>query len=264
MPGRLIVIGGDGTLSAVSEWLIERDHDCPIAIVPAGTGNNLARGLGLPLDTVRALEIAFRGERLRALDAVRYQGKAEGRARIMIQTAALGFPAEIAARYDALRRHSFFRYLCAPAGPYVYRLLALAGLGEQRRKERRGENLLDVECRLPGERLRETVFAIFLGNEKSLGGNFCPCPRAEVDDGLLDICLVRAGTGAGYLRLFRSVIRGEHLALERTVVYRQTRGPVEIELSAPSLFLADGDLWLKDSSFRLEVLPHRFRVIVKD
>jgi diacylglycerol kinase (ATP) len=262
-PERLVVVGGDGSINAAAEWLLEREHACPLAIVPAGTGNNLARGLGLPLDLEPALRIAFGGAAAaaRPLDAVRYSGSNGGRPRLMVQTAALGFPAEIAARYDSIRRNPIGRRLCSPAGPYVYRLLALAGLAAQRRRERRGERLLEVDCVLPDERLRETVFAIFIGNERSLGGNFQPCPRAAVDDGLLDLCFVRAGTGAGYLKLFRSVIRGEHLAMERTVVYRQTRGPVEIELSEPSLLLADGDLWLKDRKFRLEVLPRRFHVI---
>lgn len=260
-PERLIVLGGDGSINAAAEWLIERGHTCPIAMVPAGTGNNLARGLGVPLDLEPALRTALEGRGTRSLDVILYRGSEGDRARLIVQTAALGFPAEIAARYDAMRRHSLFRYLCAPAGPYVYRMLAFAGLAAQKRKERLGKNLLQLDLKLPGERLRETVFAVFIGNERSLGGNFHPCPRAEVDDGLLDICLVRAGTGASYLKLFRAVIRGEHLALEQTVVYRQTRGPVEIELSAPSLFLADGDLWLKDRRFHLEVLPRRFQVI---
>ncbi|MBI4604844.1 MAG: hypothetical protein HY721_23015 [Planctomycetes bacterium] len=260
-PERVIVVGGDGSINAAATWLLERGLDCPIAVVPAGTGNNLARGLGLPLDAADALELAFAGGRTRPLDAIAYQARGEGRRRIAIQTAALGFPAEIAGRYDALRRHRLFRFLCVPAGPYIYRILAFLGLAAQKRRERRGDGLLGVRCSLPGEVLEESVFAIFIGNERSLGGNFHPCPRAEVDDGALDLCLIRAGTGARYLELFRSIIRGEHLSLERTVVYRQTRGPVEIELSQPCRFLADGDLWVQDQGFRLEVLPRRFRVI---
>jgi diacylglycerol kinase family enzyme len=180
---------------------------------------------------------------------------------VVIQTAALGFPAKVAWRYAALRQHSVFRHLARPAGPYVYQLLAYLGLATQKRRERRDENLLQVKCTLPGEPFEETVFAIFIGNERSIGGNFHPCPLAEVDDGQLDLCFVRAGTGQSYLELFRALTRGEHLALNETIVYRQTQGPVELELSLPCSFLADGDLWVKDKRFRLEVLPRRFEVV---
>jgi diacylglycerol kinase (ATP) len=265
-PERLIVLGGDGTVSAAVDWLERRSFRSPIAIVPAGTGNNLARGLGIPLEPGAALELALAGRRLRAVDAIRYStpggGGSGGRPRLFIQTAALGFPADIAGRYDRWRRQRLFRLVARPLGPYVYRWLALSGLLAAKRRERRGERLLRLRAALPGETIDETVLAVFLGNEKSLGGNFHPCPRAEVDDGKLDLCLVRAGTGASYLDTFRRVVRGEHLELARTVLYRQSAGPLELELSEPAALLADGDLWVESARFRFEVLPRRVEVVV--
>ena len=262
-PERILAVGGDGTVNAAASWLNERGVACPIGIVPAGTGNNLARGLGLPLDLEPALELACGPPSVRAVDGVLYAGGSGGEKRLMVQTAALGYPAHIAAKYDTLRRGALLRTLFKPVGPHVYRLLAFAGLVAQKWRERRGEALLEVECRMPGETLRETVFAVFIGNERSIGGDFHPCPRAELDDGRIDICLVRAGTGASYLKVFKAFVRGEHLAIDRTIVYRQTEGPLEIMLSEPSELLADGDLWLKDRQFRFEVLPRRFQIIAK-
>ncbi len=261
-PERIITIGGDGTINAAAQWLLESDHDCPIGIVPAGTGNNLARGLGLSLDLDHALKCALGDGPVRRVDAVVYQGGSEDRTRrVIVQTGALGYPAHVASRYDELRKGRLFRALCRPAGPYVYRALALLGLAAQKRRERRGENLLELECSMPGETLKETVFAVFIGNERSLGGNFHPCPKATLDDGQVDLCLVRAGTGESYLKLFQKIVKGEHLGLEETIVYRQTRGPVELRLSDSSELLADGDLWLKDRAIRLEVVPRRFQVL---
>jgi len=259
-PARVVVLGGDGSVNAAAQWIHERGHDCPIAIVPAGTGNNLAKGLGIPLAAGPALRQALEGGEARKVDGILYQA-GDGSQRVLVQTAALGFPAEIAARYDRLRRSLLCRGLFRPTGPYVYRWLALAGLSAQKRRERRGEDFLEVQCVLPEETLEERVIAIFIGNERSLGGEFQPCPKARIDDGLMDLCFVRAGTGESYLRLFRSVMRGEHLAFERTVVYRQTRGPVEIRLSQSRELLADGDLWVRDQRFRLEISAGRFRVI---
>jgi diacylglycerol kinase (ATP) len=261
-PGRVIAVGGDGTFNGAADWLARRGFRAPLAIVPAGTGNNLACGLGLPLRTGPALVLALRGRACRPLDAVVYLSPEEGRRRLLLQGGALGFPAEVAARYDRLRRQPLLRPLLQPLGTHVYRLLALAGLAAQKRRERRGEDLLEVRAALAGEEIRERLLALFIANERSLGGNFVPCPRARVDDGAFDLCFVRAGTGASYLKTFRRVARGEHLALEDVVIYRQSTGPVEIELSAAAPLVADGDLWLRSRRYRFEILPARFEVIV--
>lgn len=261
LPERMLVLGGDGTVNAVAEWMWRRGDCCPLGLIPAGTGNNLARGLDIPLELDEALQLAMEGTSLRAIDVIAYTGSDQDRTRIIVQTSALGFPARMAALYDSLRKNSLLRWILRPTGAYAYRIIAFLGLAWQKHRERQGRSLLKVRISFPGESLEETVFAVFLGNERSLGGNFIPCPEAKMDDGLLDICLVRAGTGARYLRLFREIVRGNHTRLERTVVYRQTPGPITVELSSPSPFLVDGDLWVRSDCYRLEVLPRRLQVV---
>jgi len=279
--GRVVAIGGDGTINAALSWLHSRGADRPLGIVPSGTGNNLARGLGLSLDAETAARLALAGSETRRIDGVVYQavedgaehgdagetgGAPAGRDRLIVQSGALGFPAQIGARYDALRRHRVFRFLAAPLGPIVYVLLALVGLVGQKLREWSGDPLLEVRCRfrdldVDERSVVERAFAVFVGNERTLGGGFVPCPRAEFDDGRVDLCIVRAGTGASYLGLFRRVLRGTHLDLADTVIYHQTRGPVELELSAPAGFLADGDIWIESDRYRLTVLPGRFAIV---
>lgn len=260
-PDRVVVVGGDGTINAACDWLFRTGHSCPIGVVPAGTGNNLVRGLGLPLDMTAAYRLALTGTETRPLDAILYRAEGDRRQRLIVQSAALVFPAEIASQYDRLRRHPALRWLFRPLGPYVYRLLALLGIMRRTWNEKRMK-LLRTGIRLPGEDLDETVLALFIGNERSLGGEFQPCPEARVDDGRLDLCLVRAGTGASYLRLFRSIARGAHLAETDTVLYRQTPGPVDIRLDVPSWMLADGDLWVSSHRFHLDLLAGGFRFVV--
>ena len=267
IPERMIVVGGDGTINAAVTWLESRGRSCPLAVIPAGTGNNLARGLGIPLRLEEALEIALHGREIRSLDAVLYReedgsGRTVAGKRWMVQMAALGFPADMAGVYDRLRRNAAFRFFAAPLGTYVYRIIGLAGLMAQRRLEKSGKNVLQVRLDLPDEHIQVPALALLFCNAKSLGGNFLPGPLARVDDGLLDICLIRAGTGMGNLKLFRRVAKGTHLSLDSAVIYRQTRGPVEVELSAPRRLLADGDLWVESRRYRFEVLPGRFQVVV--
>ncbi len=259
-PARVVAIGGDGTVNAAASWIVAREIDAPIAVIPAGTGNNLARGLGVPLDRMRALDLATDGEHTRPVDAIAVSP--DGTRRVLLQSGALGFPAEIAARYDSLRRNALFRGLTRPFGPSIYRMLALLGLRSQKKRERLGRDLLELECRLPDGVLRETVLAVFINNERSLGGNFIPCPAARVDDGALDLCLIRARTGASYLRLFSSIARGEHLAFTDAVVPVQSAGPVTLRFSAPTPLLVDGDICAESDSYTLEVVPARFRFLV--
>jgi diacylglycerol kinase (ATP) len=265
---RVVVIGGDGTVNAALSWLHARGCERVLGIVPAGTGNNLARGLGLPLEPARACEVAFLSDKVRRIDGIAYRGSRGACVRWVVQSASLGFPAEIAARYDRLRRHWAFRALTRPLGSLTYKMLAFLGLAAQKRREKRGEGLLRLQCRLPAlagaapEVLEETVLALFIHNERTIGGGFVPCPEARVDDGLLDLCTVRAGTGTSYLRIFRAIARGEHLRLSEAVACRQTPGPVELVFSQPTPLVSDGDVWLEDERYLIELLPGLFAVSV--
>ncbi|MGQ9592086.1 MAG: diacylglycerol/lipid kinase family protein [Planctomycetota bacterium] len=260
-PERVVAVGGDGTANAVLSWLAERGWDRPFGLVPAGTGNNLAAGVGLPASTKEALELALAGRRTRALDVFAYRAGCENKVRYIVQTSCLGFPAAMAGWYAALRGRAVLRTLARPLGSVVYRIIGLCGLVREKVRDLRAAHVLRAAIELPGERLEEAVSAVFLGNERSLGGEFFPCPRASVDDGLADLCLVRAKSGIPYLRLFRRISRGDHLSLDRAVVYRQTPGPIRIELSSPSPFLVDGDLWTRSDRYAIEVQPSKFRIV---
>ncbi len=264
-PARIIAIGGDGTLSAICDWMLRRDLRIPLAIIPAGTGNNLARGLGIARALPAALETALAGREHRSIDAVAIESRDEAGAvaggRFMVQTAALGFPAEIAGRYARARASRWRRLLLRPLGTHAYTLLAGAGILRQKIREwRRAERL---RCRIDSpEGLADLeLLALFIGNERSLGGNFLPSPRAALDDGLVDLCAVTPGES--YLRLFRAMGTGEHLAFERAVHYRQTAGPATLHLSRPAPLMIDGDVALCGTQYRLEVLPRRIDVIIR-
>ncbi len=262
-PERVITLGGDGTINAVVNWLFKQETpgSTQLGIIPAGTGNNLARGLKLPLTPEEACKTALHSQQLKKLDVWKIT-IGEGEAyEYMIQSVALGFPAVIANKYDNLRENAFFRYLTTPMGPQIYRLLALFGLQKQKRLEREGKNLLKVETKIEGQSIEETVLAIFIGNERSLGGNFIPCPKAAYDDQILDLCLVRAGTGTSYLKLFQKVGQGQHLDLSDTIVYHQSPGPFQLEFSEDVPILIDGDIRHSQKKYTFELAPSPLSII---
>ncbi|MCG3195700.1 MAG: lipid kinase YegS [bacterium] len=263
-PERVLALGGDGTINAVLNWLWRNNLEAPLAIVPAGTGNNLAKGLGVPLEIQASLKLALCGARLCRLDAGVIRDGRSGWSTVTVQSLCFGFPAHISARFDRMRRNPLTRPLLTLLGDTAYRLLAALGLEGQKRMERKGRHLLESKLRIDGEALAETVLALFVGNERSLGGSFIPCPLALPDDGKLDLCLVRAGTGANYWRLFAEVVRGAHLANVGVVRYIQFEKRLDLEFSSPTPVLVDGDIRETSDRFGIEVLPRRFPVVVPE
>ncbi len=263
-PERVIALGGDGSINAALNWLWRNRLQAPFAIIPAGTGNNLAKGLGIPLKTEPALQLALYGRKVRHLDAGVVTDLRSGWNTVIVQSLCLGFPAHISARFDRLRKIPLLRPLFFLLGDTAYRVLAALGLEEQKRLEKQGRNLLETHLVVDGEARAETLLALFVGNERSLGGSFIPCPRALPDDGKLDLCLVRAGTGANYWRLFAEVAGGEHLSNERVVRYLQFEKRLELEFSSPTPVLVDGDIRETSDRFGIDVLPQRFPVVAPE
>lgn len=217
-PGMLVVVGGDGTLSGILDAVCAAG--IPVVLVPAGTGNDLARALGLPRrDPVAAAELALTGVP-RAIDVGEI--RAAGRTDSFLTIAALGFDAKVSDRTNRLRW---------PHGVLRYYLALVVELVRLRPMEFTVSVDGDAPIRAPG-----TLVAV--GNTESYGGGMPLCVGAAADDGLLDIVQVAPLTRLRLLRLFPLLLRGTHLARPE-VTRRQVRS---VTVSAPGLVVyADGE-----------------------
>ena len=263
---RLVVAGGDGTISSALEWLYARGGECPVGLIPAGTANCLATGFGLPKENSHLCEIAFSGTRSRSLDILTYRVPAEERVRLILQSSSLGLPSNVGIAYERLRQRRLYRMLFRLLGVFSYQLLALLEIRAQRKREGRGEPVLSARVAFPpGEEEHDfegDVLAMFIHNEPTIGGNLVPCPRALVDDGLMDICIVRASTGHSYLKLLRKLAKGRHLEEEDVVLYHQSKGPLQVSLSFSQPFNSDGDIWVESAEYEIALEPGRFEIFV--
>ncbi|HEY7819834.1 MAG TPA: hypothetical protein VIG29_16555, partial [Vicinamibacteria bacterium] len=95
------------------------------------------------------------------------------------------------------------------------------------------------------------------GNTSRYGGGMRIAPAASLDDGLLDLCLVRAISKATLLRMFPTVFSGRHLS-HPSVTYVKTSF-VEIETEEPAELFADGE-YLQSTPVRIDVLPRELEV----
>lgn len=239
-PDVLAVVGGDGTLASILEQVI--GSDVPIALVPAGTGNDLARALGLdcgtPAAIAKAVEIALRGE-AHAIDL----GEAtcpDGRRKFLTVTAT-GFDAQVSDLTNRLRW---------PKGPLRYYLALIIELVRLRP--------LPFTVRVDGELSAGPGILVAVGNTRCYGGGMPICPEADPSDGLFEVVHVGAIGRFTLLRLFPLLLRAAHL--DRPEVH-YTRGRV-VEIEAPGLIAyADGER-IGTESVRLEVLPGALRLMM--
>ena len=216
---RVVVAGGDGSLHLVVTHLHRRGEldDVDLALVPLGTGNDLARALGIPLDPVAAARLALTGEP-RPLDLV-----LDDAGGVTVNAVHLGIGAEAAQRSARLK---------PVLGPLAYPLGAVAAgfrsTGTPLRVEVDGRVVAD-----------ERVLMVGIANGPGIGGGTPLHPHAEADDGLLDV-MVSTATGPFARVGFGAALKaGEHL---RSPHVRSARGREVAVTGGPIEVNSDGEL----------------------
>ena len=229
--GRAVVaLGGDGLVGSCAEGLV--GTGTVLAVVPAGNGNDFARSLGLhPKRPFLALE-CLREARVRAVDAVRAEGP--GWKRHYVCVGGAGFDSEVNAYANTLTRlRGATRYVVA-----VFRTLARFRPAE-------------FTVRVDGDEQRVPAMMVAVANAPQYGGGMKVCPEASLDDGLLDVCVVRAMPRRTFMALFPRVFTGRHVTLPVVIMLRGQK--VEIEAERPFHVYGDGE--------RLGSLPATFSAV---
>lgn len=230
----VVGIGGDGLVSQVAGELV--GTDTPLGVIPAGRGNDFARGVGIPLDTGAACATIAAG-RSRRCDV----GQANGR--YFFSVAVMGLAAEINRRANALTR------LRVNA---VYSLLTVATIF------RTYPRLFTLEYE--GRRRRCYSWLIAVGNTLSSGRGMALVPTARPDDGQLDVCVVGGmGRVELVLSVFPRVFSGRHMY--HTGVETLRGSAITIHADQPDDIYADGER-IGPLPVRLTAIPRALRVLV--
>ena len=159
----VVVWGGDGTVNEVASQLV--GSGVPLGIVPAGSGNGLARELGLHMDPARALRVALQGP-VRWIDAGELGG------RLFFNVAGVGFDARLAAAFNARTRRGAAGY-------------AAAAIGEAARYEP-----LRYTVTADGAASSGPALLVAVANTRQYGNGAIIAPRARPDDGRLELVVV--------------------------------------------------------------------------
>ncbi len=231
---RVVVAGGDGSIAPAAA--AAGAADLPLAVIPVGTANDFARGLELPSDLLDALHLAARGTVLRRLDLC-LLGE-----RPFVNAASAGLAAQAAERATGLKR---------VLGPLAYMVGALgAGLSER-----------PIRCavRLDGHPVFEgRAWQLTVAGTGSFGAG-SRLESAVVDDGLLDVAVMQAGTR---LRLvaYAYGLRSGTLTRRRGVRHGQA-AEAELELPSDTELNVDGEL-VRSGPVGVSVQRGAFRLVV--
>ncbi|MDQ2814490.1 MAG: NAD(+)/NADH kinase [Actinomycetota bacterium] len=224
----VLACGGDGTVTAVAAGLA--GSGIPLAVIPLGTGNLLARNLGLPIDLGEALTVALTG-RDRQLDA----GLANGS--LFLTMAGLGLDAKMlaGASEQVKKRFGWGAYVAAALRhlrdrPMRVRLRADSGPPERRRAS-----------------------GVIVGNVGALQGGLPLLPDAQPDDGRLDVVVLTARGWSDWLAV------ATHVLLRRpdttSQVMRRTFTELRMDISRAHLWELDGEVMGRTRQLVITVAP---------
>ncbi|HXY94556.1 MAG TPA: diacylglycerol kinase family protein [Acidimicrobiia bacterium] len=214
----VVACGGDGTVSTLAGLAAE--HDGVLAVVPAGSGNDLARHLGIPRADPREAVALLRGGRVRQVDLGRAEA-ANGTRAWFTTVANAGFDAE------ANRWANGVKHLSGTPLYVTAVLRTLASYQPRRLRVTVDDDVLET----PG-------WLVAVANTRSYAGGMVIAPDATLDDGALDTCVVGGVSRAGFLRTFPRVFDGTHTRHPAVGIRRGKRVVVEMpgSIDAPELW----------------------------
>lgn len=229
----VVAVGGDGTVNEVSKALI--GTNVRFGIIPSGSGNGLGRFLKIPLKVEKAIKI-INNSRQFSMDAIQINDE------YSVNVAGLGFDAHISHLFANFGQRGFKSYL---------KLI----LREYPKYKPQKYNL-----KIDGQLFEKEAFLISFANSSQFGNNAHIAPLAEINDGLIDICVLKQFPA--WRSLFISILLYSR-GLTKSKYY-EVKKAKEIEIINQSQLWAhiDGDPIVFNENVKIKILPESLRVII--
>jgi diacylglycerol kinase (ATP) len=236
----ILLFGGDGTIHRHLAQLVRLD--LPILVVPVGSGNDFARALGLRRvrDSLAAWESFCRGGRhvreidLGVINCSANAGEAPApHKHYFCCVAGVGLDSEVARRASA-----FPRWLRGNGGyvlsllPTIFKFAPFPIKILVQGPEPRFPDCWTV-------RFQKSALLAAFANTPVYGGGMMVAPKAKMDDGLLDVCVVGALNPFKLFCLFPTVYRGHHLTIDKVEYFQDSQ--LHVETERPLDVYADGE-----------------------
>ena len=227
----IIAVGGDGTINEIASSIA--GTEAVLGIIPFGSGNGLSRFLGIPMDTEKAIQ-NLNAKRVEAIDAARLNRQ------WFFNMAGMGFDAHIAEVFSHDKTRGFGAYIRSS-----FREITTYK-GEQ------------YQLEIDGVKYEREAFMLSFANSSQYGNNAHVSPCASVQDGLLDVCIIKPFPLYKFpalgIRMFNKtadkskyveIIRGKNI-----VVKRAQDGPVHLD-GEPQIMGADVEINVEPRSLKI-------------
>jgi YegS/Rv2252/BmrU family lipid kinase len=233
----IVAVGGDGTINELLPGMVHSGK--PLAVIPAGSGNDFIKSLHIPNDLEKAVDVLVRGQ-TRVIDVGTING------RYFANAAGIGFDAAVnKASYGI--NHSKRGLLL-----YVYALLKTLGKFDS----------VSMTVSMNSERFTGEMFLLTVGNGTTVGGGFKLTPHAVLDDNLLDVTMVSPIRLLPLLWHLPKVFLG---TIDRVTKYAVTArtSVLTVESAGDVPIHVDGEIVDgKKRSWEIKVVPGALTVIV--
>jgi diacylglycerol kinase (ATP) len=227
-------VGGDGTVNEVASGIA--GTDTILGIIPYGSGNGLSRFLNIPMDVEGAFKV-FNDARVINIDAAKMNGQ------WFFNMAGMGFDAHISHVFaHGSKKRGFFSYFKS----------SLQEIAKYK------SHTYHIE--IDGVKYDREAFMLSMANSSQYGNNAHVSPTASVQDGLLDVCIIKPFPLYRFpemgLRMFTKtadtskyveIIKGKHISVKR-----MEAGPVHL----------DGEPHIAGTDFNIDIMPNALKVIV--
>lgn len=238
----VVAVGGDGTVHEVANGLLRTPHGdggrrTALAVVPAGSGNDFVKQLGIRPEPESAARLVSAGV-VRRVDAGRVGD------RFFVNGVGVGFDARVAME---ARRIRWLR------GTPLYALALLRVL--------RGYRAQRMRVEVGGREIRHTELTLVtVANGPCCGGGFWLCPDATLDDGILDVLIAERTSRTRILGFLGSALRGTHLG--RPEIELEHAQVVTITGDEGLPVHADGEILPPVRTIEIRIVPGALPVVV--
>jgi diacylglycerol kinase (ATP) len=229
----IVAVGGDGTVNEIASAIV--GSKAALGVVPFGSGNGLARFLGIPMDTAKSIK-ALSAYKVETIDSGQMNGQP------FFNMAGMGFDAHIAEVFSHGKKRGFLTYI------------------KSTMQEIMSYKPQQYHIEIDGKTYERRAFIISIANSSQWGNDVHIAPNASVQDGLLDVCIIRKfpiwrlpEIGARLMlktieaSRYIEIIKGKNIRISR-----ETAGPIHL----------DGEPQVMDANLNINIVAGSLKVIV--
>lgn len=230
----IVAVGGDGTVIEALNGIV--GTDTILGIIPAGTGNDFVRSIGIERDFISALNVVIEGK-YELIDI------GEVNDRFFLNVVSFGIDSDVVKTMEKIKN-----VVTGPAAYYVSSIKAISTY-----------KAVKMSITIDGEEYIRKAYLVAIGNGKYFGGGMKITPDANVNSGDFEICIINNISRIGLMRLLTKANTGNHISENGVEVFKGKE--ITIRAIADHLAVnADGNL-IGPAPAKISVFKNKLRVL---